>query len=155
MDIDQYFDIVKPKHNLNITLKPEQKEILENLLIKKCDTFGFLPTGYGKSLTYMIPPLLLDELQVENAPHIALVVSPLRSLMADQVSQCRQKGISAVAITRANEMSQEDKDTVRNGTCSVIFLSPESIDSWLPYIKVHRNKICVLAIDEVHCASEW
>ncbi len=59
-DFDQHFECVKRKYDINFSLKPQQKEIITSILSKK-PTFGILPTGFGKSMCYLLPPLLMDE----------------------------------------------------------------------------------------------
>lgn len=61
--MEEAVQIVKQKYNIDISLKPEQKRILKNLIEKK-DVFGVLPTGFGKSLTYIMLPLILDEVRL-------------------------------------------------------------------------------------------
>ncbi len=112
---------------------------------------------YPSSLTVTISiNIYFTQIHPNTSPHIALVVSPLRSLMMDQVMRCQQMGIKATALLP--EIAPDDAQAVKAGEMSVIFGSPESLvpgSSWLKVLKNHEHKICLLAYDEVHCLKSW
>ena len=94
------YGVVKARFpHLPACLKPKQVEVL-NLLSQGKNVLAILPTGYGKTLTFVIPALL-------SHGKISLVISPLKALMAVQVDSLAKLGISAVAVTQANEMTDD------------------------------------------------
>lgn len=125
-----------------------QKEIIESVL-EGNDCVALLPTGGGKSLCYQIPGLLQDGL--------TLVVSPLISLMHDQIKEINQLNEKAIALTsgyRKPDLERE-LDNCQNGYYKFLFVSPERLKSkWLRERLAHI-KINLIAIDEAHCISQW
>lgn len=108
-----------------------------------------LPTGGGKSVCYQIPSLVLDGLTV--------VVSPLISLMQDQVGAARARGIWAASLTSASppaERQQVLEDTLRGGL-RLLYLAPERLMSGETIAVLRRARPILLAVDEAHCVSEW
>ena len=93
-------DGILKKYGFHFELKKEQREVIANIL-SKMHTVGILPTGYGKSMCYVLPPLLIDG--------ISLVISPLRSLMMTQAQQLKDRGIKCIFVTKTSEMTSEDK----------------------------------------------
>lgn len=90
----------------SITLKEDQERCVQ-LLLEEENVLFVQPTGYGKSIVYNLVPILKDMTTDEDG-HIALVVSPLRALMADQCQSTKAKGITSVCVTKKDEMTQED-----------------------------------------------
>ncbi|MFA5295552.1 MAG: DNA helicase RecQ [Methanoregulaceae archaeon] len=127
---------------------PHQKEIIESLLQGQ-DTIGIMATGGGKSLCYQLPTLCLDGL--------ALVISPLISLMKDQVDDLHARGIPAAAYNSSLEYQDKKKieTDLKNNHIRLLFVSPEKCmqPTFLDFIR--KFKICLIAIDEAHCISEW
>lgn len=98
-DADKYNELLISYPELPPNLKVEQLQVIKHVCEGK-HVLALLPTGFGKSLTFIVPPLLESKL--------AIIVSPLKALMADQVSSMRSKGVTAVAITA--DMYAEDRD---------------------------------------------
>ena len=104
MEIGNLYEKVKRKYALPFDLKDKQLEIMKGI-INGVDVIGVLSTGYGKSLCYVLPPLLLDEADV-NQKHTAIVISPLKTLMLDQVEKLKEYGISVAAVMEGTEIQQ-------------------------------------------------
>jgi ATP-dependent DNA helicase RecQ len=129
--------------------RPKQEEIVRNIL-DGLDVCVVMPTGGGKSLCYQLPAVL-------QTGKTAIVVSPLRALMQDQVAQLDQMGISA-AVLNSGQSWSEQRETERRaeaGEFRLLYLSPErlakqEILQWLAKVPVS-----FFAIDEAHCISEW
>jgi ATP-dependent DNA helicase RecQ len=128
--------------------KPLQKEIVANVLEKK-DTLVIMPTGGGKSLCYQLPALIFSGLTV--------VVSPLISLMKDQVQQLTALGVKAVCLNSSldHEEYQSNADLVRNGTAKLLYVAPETLLMPKTLDLLDQCNVESLTIDEAHCISEW
>ncbi|ANU28075.1 RecQ family ATP-dependent DNA helicase [Planococcus versutus] len=129
------------------SFRPGQKEIIERV-ISGDDVIALLPTGMGKSICYQLPAKVL--------PDSILIVSPLLSLMQDQVAQLKKMGEKSV-IAINSFLKPEDKEKIMNrlGSYKFIFISPEMLVQ--PFIKKNLKKIRVslLVADEAHCISQW
>ena len=129
------------------SFRPKQAEIIDTVLGGR-DCFVLMPTGGGKSVCYQIPAALL--------PGLTIVVSPLISLMKDQVESLLEAGIPACAINSSLllEQSVQLQEACVNGAYKLVYLSPEallaSLHGW-----ISRAKISLVAIDEAHCISQW
>ena len=127
---------------------PHQKEIIESLLHGQ-DTLAIMATGGGKSLCYQLPALCLDGLTI--------VISPLISLMKDQVDDLNARGIPAAAYNSSLEYDDRKKieTDLKNHHLRLLFLSPEKCmqPDFLDFLK--KSRVCLFAIDEAHCISEW
>ncbi len=129
------------------TFRPLQKEVIENVLAGH-DTFVLMPTGGGKSICFQIPALAL--------PGLTIVISPLISLMQDQVETLKVNGIAA-DFYNSTQSSGERNMLIQqclNGHIKLLYMAPETflpaVDSWLTDVNVS-----LLAIDEAHCVSTW
>ncbi len=132
------------------SFRPLQKDIITNVLQKK-DTLAIMPTGGGKSLCYQIPALIFDGLTV--------VVSPLISLMQDQVASLNAMGVNAVFLNSTVEWSDylESMNSIRRGETKIVYVSPEGLSSQKINDLLHDQRVNVscITIDEAHCVSEW
>lgn len=130
------------------TFRNAQEALIDNILEGK-DTLGIMPTGAGKSLCYQIPALLMDG--------ITLVISPLISLMKDQVGSLNQAGIHAAFLNSSLTANQYYKALgfAKQGRYPIIYVAPERLvtDEFLDFA-LHSN-IVMVAVDEAHCVSQW
>ncbi len=127
------------------------QDVLINSILEGRDVLGVMPTGAGKSLCYQIPALMMDG--------ITLVISPLISLMKDQVSNLNQVGILAAYINSSLTAAQYYKvlDLARAGRYPIIYVAPERLvsEDFLRFALDGQVKISMVAVDEAHCVSQW
>ena len=130
------------------TFRPHQREVIENVLARH-DTLAIMPTGGGKSLCYQIPALLFDGLTV--------VVSPLISLMKDQVEQLRAFGVPALFLNSSLGVQeyQENMGYVKHGEVKLLYVAPETLLTPRILALLDSVQVDCLTIDEAHCISEW
>ena len=128
--------------------RPFQEEIIKHIL-KQRDALVVLPTGGGKSLCYQLPALIFDGLTV--------VVSPLISLMQDQVVQMKQRGISAAFLNSILSYSERETimQRVKQGEVKLLYMAPETLVKPGTLLKLDKLNVSCLAIDEAHCISQW
>jgi ATP-dependent DNA helicase RecQ len=128
--------------------RPGQKRIIDSIL-KGQDVFAVMPTGAGKSVCYQIPAMLL--------PGITLVISPLISLMQDQVKSLNEAGIPSAFINSSLSKGDfyETLRSVREGAYKIIYVAPERLMTD-EFIELARSiRISMLTVDEAHCISQW
>ena len=130
------------------SFKPIQQKAIESILNGQ-DTFVVMPTGGGKSLCYQIPALMLDGM--------TLVISPLISLMKDQVDQLLRLGISAACMNSMldEEQYQNLRKQIQNQEIKILYVAPERLRSGDFLSVLRRQKIALVAVDEAHCVSQW
>ena len=141
------FEVLKRYYGYD-TFREGQEELIDTLLAGK-DAFGIMPTGAGKSLCYQIPALMFEG--------ITLVISPLISLMKDQVAALNQAGVYAAYLNSSLTQGQYFKalDFAKTGKYKIIYVAPERLltESFLNFA-LYAN-ISFVAVDEVHCVSQW
>ena len=125
-----------------------QLKIILSILDKR-DVFCIMPTGSGKSICYQIPALIMNG--------ITIVISPLISLMKDQVDGLKDNGIKATYInsTQSIEEISEILKDASLGEYKLIYITPERLESRIFLRMVKSLEICQVAVDEAHCVSEW
>ncbi len=125
-----------------------QEEIIESILTKR-DTFAVMPTGAGKSVCYQIPAMLL--------PGITLVISPLISLMKDQVDALNGIGVPAAYINSSLGYGQVEGilNAAQSGEIKILYIAPERLKSRRFEGMIASLEVSLIAVDEAHCVSQW
>lgn len=123
------------------------QEHVVNRALTGQSTLAIMPTGAGKSLTYQLPAVML--------PGTCIVISPLIALMHDQLRSARSNGIRAAALTSADNDRAATVQAFLAGQLDLLYVAPERASQ--PYFRdlLSRARICLFAIDEAHCVSEW
>ncbi|MDC0029259.1 RecQ family ATP-dependent DNA helicase, partial [bacterium] len=143
----QALDILKKYWGYN-TFRLKQEEVI-NSVLKSKDTLALLPTAGGKSICFQVPALMKDG--------ICLVISPLISLMEDQIKYLKSKGIKSVSIS--SSMNSNDIQTALTnclyGGIKFLYLSPEKLRDQSVKEKIDQLNVNLIAVDEAHCISDW
>ncbi|WP_325199397.1 DNA helicase RecQ [Oscillibacter sp.] len=128
--------------------RPGQEPLVDALLSGR-DALGVMPTGAGKSVCYQLPALLL--------PGLTLVISPLISLMKDQVAALAQAGVPAAYINSSLDLEEyrEVYRRVRRGDCKLLYIAPERLQAEGFRRLLEELPVSLVAVDEAHCVSQW
>lgn len=139
-----------------------QQQVVERILAGR-HCLVIMPTGAGKSLCYQLPAVILHETLNQHAtqplskPPLTLVISPLISLMKDQVDALSEKGISATFVNSSldKQQRQERYQQLRDGKFAILYVTPERFRKAEFREVLSRRKVALLAVDEAHCISQW
>ena len=141
-------------------LRDKQREAILGFLQGR-DVFVSLPTGGGKSLCYSVLPKVFDILRKKRYKSVVIVISPLISLMKDQIQSLRTKGIKSTFVSKDLADSDDDvEQALYEGTYQIIFFSPETLlcdDTWkeMMQTQVYKDNVVAFVIDEAHLVKKW
>ena len=140
------------------SLKKEQEKVINEFISGK-DVFVCLPTGFGKSVCFITLPIVFDLIRAPCEPSIVVVISPLNSLMSDQVDSCTSKGLKAVCVC-ANDESKQCYQSVISGEYQIVYISPEYIIGrrmWRDMLlnEQYQKRLVGVIVDEAHCVKHW
>ena len=145
--MQKFLDILKEYWGYD-AFRELQGDIIQSIAAGK-DTLGLMPTGGGKSLTFQVPTLAMEG--------VCVVVTPLIALMKDQVENLKKRNIAAAAIYTG--MSKQDiLLTLENCVFEAykfLYVSPERLGTPIFLEKIKQTKVCMIAVDESHCISQW
>ena len=155
--VESAFEKVCSRFNIE-KLNKLQEEAMRCIVVDGRDVFVNLPTGFGKSLIFQGLPELFSSLKPELEKNIVIVVSPLISLMRDQVSRLTSLGVKSICLSEVS--SEAVRKDVERGLYSIVYGSPESWlgdQRWRKMIsgETYRTSVRTVAIDEAHIISHW
>lgn len=130
------------------SFRPLQQEIV-NSVLQGHDTLGLMPTGGGKSITFQVPALLLDG--------ITVVVTPLISLMKDQVDNLKRRNIKAAVFHSGMSRGElrKNRELLHNARAKFLYTSPERLRNPRFIYELRQLRISLIVVDEAHCISQW
>lgn len=145
--MQKFIDILKQYWGYD-QFRALQGDIIQSIAAGK-DTLGLMPTGGGKSLTFQVPAMAMEG--------VCIVVTPLIALMKDQVENLKRRNIKAAAIFTG--MTREEILTTLDncvfGAFKFLYVSPERLATALFIEKIKQTQVCLIAVDESHCISQW
>ncbi|MGN0692944.1 MAG: DNA helicase RecQ [Oscillospiraceae bacterium] len=141
------YEILKSVYGYD-SFRPAQEDIIDSILSGR-DVLGVMPTGAGKSVCFQVPALMMEG--------ITLVISPLISLMADQVSALVQAGVRAAYLNSSLSSGQQYAvlNNIRAGMYKIVYVAPERLETEGFMKTISEIKISMIAVDEAHCISQW
>ncbi|WP_027417661.1 DNA helicase RecQ [Aneurinibacillus terranovensis] len=145
--LEKIIEVLKKYYGYS-SFREGQEKIITSILSGR-DTVGIMPTGGGKSICYQVPALLLNG--------TTLVISPLISLMKDQVDTLNSLGIRAAFINSSltSQEADEHLERAKHGVYKLIYVAPERLESYSFRSLLKRLTLSMIAIDEAHCVSQW
>ncbi len=147
MDLDAIRNILR-KHWGYESFRPLQEDIIMSVLSAR-DTLGLMPTGGGKSITFQVPALAL--------PGLTIVVTPLISLMKDQVDNLKRRRVKAVYLHSGMTMREINvaREKLMNGGAKLLYVSPERLRNQRFIQELRMLCVSLIVVDEAHCISQW
>ncbi|MGN0696147.1 MAG: DNA helicase RecQ [Oscillospiraceae bacterium] len=141
------YEILKSVYGYD-SFRPAQEDIIDSILSGR-DVLAVMPTGAGKSVCFQVPALMMDG--------VTLVISPLISLMADQVSALVQSGVRAAYLNSSLTSGQQYAvlNNIRAGMYKIVYVAPERLETEGFLNTVSEINISMIAVDEAHCISQW
>ena len=132
----------------HMSFRSGQEQMVDSILAGQ-DVLGIMPTGGGKSLCYQVPALLL--------PGLTLVISPLISLMKDQVSALTSAGVPAAFLnsSQSEEEAREVWQGIQRRAYRMVYVAPERLENQRFFEMIIDREISLIAVDEAHCVSQW
>ena len=145
--MDKVLDVLKQYYGYS-SFRPGQREIIDEI-IKGNDVLTIMPTGGGKSICYQIPALILNG--------ITIVISPLISLMKDQVDNINNLGIESAYINSSlnNVEIEQILNKAANNEIKILYVAPERLESYNFIELLASIEVSMIAVDEAHCVSQW
>ena len=155
-----------------VSLKKEQRQAVEAIVMNCRDVLGVLPTGFGKSLIFQVLPGVFDFMSrnLSKDRAIVLVVSPLNALMRDQISKLNERGVSSFMV-QGNLVRVEDSrgeeyraslpiEALKDPCCRILFLHPEvcvNDKKFFALLKspIYQRRVKCVVVDEAHLIKEW
>lgn len=130
------------------SFRPLQREIVESVL-SGCDTLGLMPTGGGKSITFQVPGMMLEG--------VTIVVTPLISLMKDQVDNLKNRRIKALFLHSGMTLHENRvaREKMINGNVKFLYISPERLRNETFLSDLKQIRVSLIVVDEAHCISQW